>query len=114
MERNVYFTSERLTKKFKSNFDLVNYAIALAENKIRTGRDGHTFEKDNVVIMTLKDIEEGKDHFEPIPVPSFKTEQIAKTDKISPISAGFEEEKEELAIEKKKGRKKVVYEEDEE
>jgi hypothetical protein len=32
-------TNENLGKKFKSQFDLVNYAIRIAENMVRSGRD---------------------------------------------------------------------------
>lgn len=34
-----HLTSERLRKRFTSQFDLVNYAIQIAENVVSTGRD---------------------------------------------------------------------------
>jgi hypothetical protein len=35
----VNLTNEKLSRRFKSQFELVNYAIKLAENMIKTGRD---------------------------------------------------------------------------
>lgn len=37
--RRDYLTSERLRKRFISQFDLVNYAIRIAKNWVETGRD---------------------------------------------------------------------------
>lgn len=34
-----HLTSERLRKRFTSQFDLVNYAIEIARNVVSTGRD---------------------------------------------------------------------------
>lgn len=37
--RRDHLTSERLRKRFGSQFDLVNYAIRIAQNWVDTGRD---------------------------------------------------------------------------
>jgi hypothetical protein len=61
-------TNEQLAKKFnKSNFELVNYAIKLAENMIRTGRDARVkSDVQNRAMLVLEEIHEGKDHFDEI------------------------------------------------
>jgi hypothetical protein len=60
-------TNEKLGKKFKSQFDLVNYAIKLADNMIRTGRRPHVeIDIQNPAMQILAEIEEGKDQFEEI------------------------------------------------
>lgn len=54
-------TNETLTKDFKSNFELVNYAIKLAKNLIKAGQESRF--SDNRAMSVLKEIEEGKDLF---------------------------------------------------
>lgn len=39
MERNESLTNEKLNKKFVSQFDLVNFAIYVAKDMIRSGRE---------------------------------------------------------------------------
>ncbi len=66
-KKNKTFTNEELSKKFKSNFDLVNYAIQLAENMIKTGRDTRVrSEIQNRAMLILEEISEGKDQFDEI------------------------------------------------
>jgi DNA-directed RNA polymerase subunit omega len=61
------FTNEELSKKFKNNFDLVNYAIALAENMIKSGRDTRVkSDTQNRAMLILDEISEGKDQFDEI------------------------------------------------
>ncbi len=61
------FTNEALAKKFKSNFELVNYAIQLAENMIKTGRDARVrSEVQNRAMLILEEINEGKDQFDEV------------------------------------------------
>ena len=56
-----------MRNKFKSNFDLVNYAISLAENMIKTGRDARVkSDVQNRAMLILEEIREGKDHFDEI------------------------------------------------
>src|SRR3982751_1830814 len=61
-------TNEALAKKFKNNFELVNYAIKLAENMIKTGRDARVkSDTQNRAMLVLCEISEGKDQFDFIP-----------------------------------------------
>lgn len=67
MEDKLPLTNEDLAKKFKSNFDLVNYAIKLAENMIHTGRDARVkSDVQNRAMLVLEEINEGKDRFDEI------------------------------------------------
>ncbi|WP_068467847.1 hypothetical protein [Candidatus Protochlamydia phocaeensis] len=77
MEKKINFTNEMLAKKFKSNFELVNYAISLAENMIKSGRDARVkSEVQNRAMLILEEIQEGKDQFDEIKeVSSRRTSQ---------------------------------------
>lgn len=67
----IYFTNEILSKKFKSNFDLVNHAIKLAENMIQTGRESRVYsDTQNTATLILEEIQEGKDVFDEIKEPT--------------------------------------------
>lgn len=67
MENKPRLTNEDLTKKFKSNFDLVRYAIELAENMIKSGRDARVrSETQNRAMLVLEEIMAGKDQFDAI------------------------------------------------
>ncbi len=68
MDYTDHLTNEQLKKKFKSQFELVSYAIKLAENMIRTGRAARIkSESQNPAMLTLGEIEEGVDRFDEIP-----------------------------------------------
>ena len=68
MEKKDNFTNEKLSKKFVSQFDLVNYAIRLAENMIKTGRDPRVkTESQNRSLQILAEIAQDKDQFDEIP-----------------------------------------------
>jgi hypothetical protein len=63
----VHLTNEKMTGKFKSSFDLVNYAIKLAENMIYSGREARVkSEIQNRAMLILEEIHEGKDQFDEI------------------------------------------------
>lgn len=63
----IHLTNEEMRKKFKSSFDLVNYAIKLAENMIKTGRDARVkSDVQNRAMLILEEIHQGKDHFDEI------------------------------------------------
>lgn len=67
MEKKESLTNEELSKRFKSQFDLVNYAIRLAENMIRTGRAARAeMESQNRTLQILGEIKLGKDHLDEI------------------------------------------------
>lgn len=56
-----------MRRKFNSSFELVNYAIRLAENMIKTGRDARVkSEIQNRAMLILEEIQEGKDQFDEI------------------------------------------------
>ncbi len=60
-------TNEALRGKFQSSFELVNYAIRLAENMVRTGRAPRVqTEVENPAVQILEEISAGKDRFEDI------------------------------------------------
>jgi hypothetical protein len=60
-------TNEELRGKFGNQFDLVNYAIRLADNMIKTGRGPRVkVDIDNPVIHVLAEIEAGKDQLDEI------------------------------------------------
>lgn len=60
-------TNEKFSKKFINQFDLVNYAIRLADNMIKSGRGPRVkVEVDNPVVQILAEIDQGKDYLEEI------------------------------------------------
>jgi DNA-directed RNA polymerase subunit omega len=64
-QRKKALTNEELRRRFTSQFDLVNYAIRLAENMVHTGRD--TRIKTDVhskAFQILQEIKEHKDRFD--------------------------------------------------
>ncbi len=78
MENSKQFTNEELSKKFKNNFDLVNYAISLAENMIQSGREPRVRRPDmqNRAMLILEEIKEGKDVFVEIPEEGVKAQEF--------------------------------------
>ena len=66
-KKKTTFTNEELSKKFKNNFDLVNYAISLAENMIHSGRETRVkSELQNRAMLILEEIQEGQDQIDEI------------------------------------------------
>lgn len=61
-------TNEKLTKRFSSLFDLVNYSISIAEDLVKSGRDPRVrTEIQNPMYCALLEILNDKDqadHFE--------------------------------------------------
>lgn len=63
----VHLTNEVLRDRFKNSFDLVNYAIKLAENMIRTGREARVkSDVQNRAMLILEEIYEGKDQLDQV------------------------------------------------
>ena len=61
-------TNEKIRAKFTSQFELVGYAIKLAENMIKTGRGSRVkTESQNKALQILAEIASGKDVFDDIP-----------------------------------------------
>lgn len=68
----LHLTNEDIKAKFRNNFDLVNYAIKLAENMIKTGREPRVkSEIQNRAMLILGEIQEGKDQFDELRASSF-------------------------------------------
>ncbi len=73
--KNEHLTNQEISKRFVNQFDLVNYAIKLTENMIRSGRAPRVkVDVDNPVVQVLAEIEAGKDKFEDIIVEVKKEE----------------------------------------
>jgi hypothetical protein len=55
-------TIEQLNREFKSNFELVNYAISIAKSIVTTGRDSRVpTDVKNPAYWALLEIEKGRD-----------------------------------------------------
>lgn len=64
-ENNELLTNESIRKKFKSQFELVNYAIKLSEQMIHSGRAPMVdTESENTAVIIIEEINEGKDTFD--------------------------------------------------
>jgi DNA-directed RNA polymerase subunit omega len=58
-------TNEKLKKRFTSQFDLVNYAIKLAAEMIRSGRAPRVHsDVQNVALLIMQELKAGKDQFD--------------------------------------------------
>lgn len=65
MESKETLTNDKLRGKFKSQFELVNYAIRLAENMIYTGRAPRIkTDSQNPTVQIVEEIIAGQDRFE--------------------------------------------------
>ncbi|KAF3361433.1 hypothetical protein PHSC3_002064 [Chlamydiales bacterium STE3] len=66
METKDNLTNETLGTKFKSQFDLVNYAIRYVDRYIKSGRAPRVikFEIQNPAALVLEEIRQGKDEYE--------------------------------------------------
>ncbi len=90
----IHLTNEDVLKKFKSSFDLVNYAIRLAENMINTGRDARVkSDVQNRALLILEEIHEGKDQFDEI-FASEESDQNRSIDGVYQQSPGHEDRSE--------------------
>ncbi len=94
-----FFTNELLNKRFKNQFNLVRYAIQLAENAIRSGHLPPTQEEShNLAFQILAAIAEEKDSFEEIERETFLKEQDGYERKIENGASKFvKESKREVA-----------------
>lgn len=104
MKKNtVLYTNEKLSKRFKSNFELVNYAIHVAEDRIRAGRDSGN-QQDNLVGSIISDLGAGRDILQPIII-----DVIGKEDGAEYSSKELNSKEEPAPIEKKKGKRKIIH-----
>lgn len=81
MDLKDYLTNEKVCKKFKSQFELVNYAIKLAANMISTGRETRVkIDSQNRAMQVLNEILQDKDRFdeiiEPVENPAQETRHL--------------------------------------
>lgn len=61
-------TNEKLKDKFKSQFELVGYAINLVDNMVRSGRAPRVKSTiENPAVLALEEILQGKDVLESLP-----------------------------------------------
>ncbi|MCB1113185.1 MAG: hypothetical protein KDK62_00320 [Chlamydiia bacterium] len=61
-------TTEDLKKRFPSQFELVGYAISLADNMVHSGRGPRIrTTNENPAVIVLDEINEGKDILDPLP-----------------------------------------------
>jgi hypothetical protein len=67
MEKQHSLTNEKLSHKFKSQFEMVNYSISLVKNMVNSGRPPRIrMETQNPAIICVEEISQGKDRFEEI------------------------------------------------
>lgn len=68
MNKHEHLTNERLRNMFENQFELVNYAIKLAEYFIKSGKEPFAYQTNqNLVTKILKIIESGKDRYREMP-----------------------------------------------
>jgi hypothetical protein len=103
---SIVFTNEKLSRRFKSPFELVNYAIHLAEDRIRAGRDIHEISNENLVVSVVKDLAVGKEHLMPVLIVKEKVE-IVKAERSHEFVNDVVSEK------PKKGKRKIIRDDDE-
>jgi hypothetical protein len=78
-----HLTNQQISKKFANQFDLVNYAILLCENMIKSGRAPRVkVDVDNPVVQILAEIEAGKDKLDDI-IEIKKEEPIEEEPKLT-------------------------------
>lgn len=97
MDYKDQLTNEKISKRFTSQFELVNYAIKLAENMIITGRDPRVrIDTQNRSLQVVSEIYCNKDWID----------QIAVVEKHSQIEQQSAKEEPHRTSEKGSGRKK--------
>ncbi|MBA3958345.1 MAG: DNA-directed RNA polymerase subunit omega [Parachlamydiaceae bacterium] len=102
MEHKDQITNEELNKKFKNQFELVNYAIKLAENMLKTGRGPRVkMEAQNRALQILEEISTGNDIFDEIVV---ETEVV-------PLAPRVHQNSEEYSLDKKRSKSSMFNEE---
>lgn len=106
MELKEYLTNEKITKKFSSQFELVNYAIKLAENMIVTGRDARVkTNTQNKSLQVLSEILNNKDRFDEVIIEEEEEVEIVLQPK---TVAEFDDAPPAKSTEKKRSRKALA------
>lgn len=66
-------TNEKVSAKFKSQFDLVGYAIELVNNMVKSGRSPRVkSDIQNPAVIALEEIVQGKDILDDLPEMSIQ------------------------------------------
>lgn len=91
-------TNEEISKRYRSQFDLVNHAIRLASHLIQSGYEPSPAVAENIVNDVLKDIETGRDAF------AFMDEEDDEIEEEDVV----EIEEEVIPAKKSRSRKEVV------
>ena len=72
-----HLTNEHFRNMFSNQFELVNYAIRLAEHMIKSGREPFRLhDPKNLAIQILEIIESGKDRYKDLPDESALIHEI--------------------------------------
>lgn len=103
METKEHLTNEYLRKKFKSQFELVKYAIKRASYIIRSGRESHSHSDENPALTVLEDIEN-----EDVP-KEISFEELKSKNKIHGSLENGVQEKIEKIQKKSAGKKKTEF-----
>lgn len=108
MDHKEHLTNEKLGGKFTNQFDLVNYAIKLAENMVKSGRAPRVkCDIQNPAVIILEEITVGKDHFDEIGTNGMETEAAPHT---TIQMRDIEKKKSAKETDKKKGKKRFEKE----
>lgn len=80
MDRRESLTNEAVSKKFINQFDMVNYAIDLTVELIKSGRTPRVHaDSDNPAVIVIEEMQQGKDHLEKLPPPSQAIQELKET-----------------------------------
>lgn len=101
MDRKETLTNESVRLKFVSQFELVNYAIKLANQMIFSGRGPRVeIDNNNPAVIIIEEIDEGQDHLDDVIVVSKEIIKEPTLDAVKP-----EKKAESAPVEKKKARR---------
>lgn len=99
-KRSGHLTNEKISKRFKSQFDLVNHSIRLASHYIQAGIEPSPGSADNIVNDVLSDIEHGRDTYQDI------DEDPSEEEEVVDVAFSIKEEVEEITPKKSRSRAK--------
>lgn len=97
METKENLTNEAISKRFDSQFDLVNYAIGVAQDMIHAGRGPRVkTQTENPALQVLAEINAGKDYDqEVIYKKEHKLNKVHGAKALSDASESFDDSEEE-------------------
>jgi len=100
-------TNEQLLKRFKNQFELVRYAIQLAENTVRSGREPDVYtDSQNVAFQILAEIAANKETFTELPKVQEATPMPKSHEKARFSEPSWNDEVKALKEEKREKRSK--------